>query len=164
LVTARPLEGATEGLIGLDLDPLNGHSGAVTCMLHCGPEGRPLLLTGSADRQLRVWDATTSRCRRVFKGHTEGVTCAAEVGGSEGGGRWLAASGSLDTTVRLWDFQAERGHGPLVHTLRGHGQRVACVAAVGSGMLLSGSDDARVKLWDVETGGSVLNPLHAPTP
>ncbi len=61
----------------------------------------------------------------------------------------LLASGSDDTTVRLWDAAT----GALVRTLEGHTDWVRSVAFSPDGRLLaSGSWDNTVRLWDAATG------------
>jgi GTPase SAR1 family protein/predicted MPP superfamily phosphohydrolase len=66
-------------------------------------------------------------------------------------GRWLA-SGSSDSSVRLWDASS----GELIRSLEGHQDWVRSVAFSQDGRwLASGSDDNTVKLWEVETGAEV---------
>ncbi|KAJ5708639.1 WD domain-containing protein [Penicillium malachiteum] len=61
----------------------------------------------------------------------------------------LLASGSDDTTVRLWDTAT----GALQQTLEGYTDEIRCVAFSPDGRLLaSGSDDTTVRLWDTATG------------
>jgi WD40 repeat protein len=63
-------------------------------------------------------------------------------------GRTLA-SGSRDTTLKLWDVASGRE----LRTLSGHSSAVFSVAFSGDGRILaSGSDDNTVKLWDVASG------------
>src|SRR5437588_148017 len=59
------------------------------------------------------------------------------------------ASGSEDTTVKLWDLST----GKLLGTLSGHASSVQSVAFSPDGKTLaSNSDDRTVKLWDPSTG------------
>ncbi|KAJ5796218.1 uncharacterized protein N7518_004758 [Penicillium psychrosexuale] len=61
----------------------------------------------------------------------------------------LLASGSNDTTVRLWNT----GTGELRQTLKGHSDFVRSVAFSPDGQLLaSSSDDKTVRLWNTNTG------------
>jgi len=60
----------------------------------------------------------------------------------------LLASGSLDSTIKLWDVRSRT----LVVTLEGHSYAVSSIAFSPDGSLLaSGSGDKTVKLWDVRS-------------
>jgi WD40 repeat protein len=48
---------------------LSGHSSVITCMQVLDS----ILVTGSADKTLRVWDLTTGTCLRVLEGHERSV-------------------------------------------------------------------------------------------
>jgi WD40 repeat protein len=61
-------------------------------------------------------------------------------------GKYLA-SGSDDTTVRLWSVELQKE----VTTLQGHTKKINSVAfSRDSKYLISGSDDELVKIWNVE--------------
>jgi WD40 repeat protein len=61
----------------------------------------------------------------------------------------LLASGSDDSTVRLWDSTT----GATLQTLEGHSRPVVTVAFSPDGRLLaSGSGDGTIRLWDPTTG------------
>ena len=106
------------------------------------------MLTSSADRTLRLWNADTGKELLVFKGHTERIVGAAL---SSDGKRIL--SGSYDKTVRLWDVES----GKEVCRFFGHTNWVWGVAVSPDGKFgLSGSLDKTVKIWDTETGQEVL--------
>ncbi|KIK56870.1 hypothetical protein GYMLUDRAFT_173543, partial [Collybiopsis luxurians FD-317 M1] len=67
------------------------------------------------------------------------------------------ASGSLDSTVRIWD--AETGNA-IGKPLKEHKSSVHSVAFSPDGMkIVSGSSDFTVRIWDVETGNAIGGPL-----
>lgn len=58
------------------------------------------------------------------------------------------ASGSHDTTVRVWDTAS----GICLRVLEGHTDAVYSVCFLGDGALASGSLDGTVRIWDIESG------------
>jgi WD40 repeat protein len=88
--------------------------------------------------------AQEPKLRATLKGHTAGVWSVAY----SPDGKTLA-SGSGDSTIKLWD----RAGGKEKATLKGHKGSVRSVAFSPDGKTLaSGSDDFTIKLWDVQTG------------
>ena len=112
------------------LQYLEGHTGAVLALAVRGD----LLVSGSADRTIRVWKGRT--LLRSIPNHWDGVHALA----FSPDGKYLA-SGSADRTVRIW--QPEIGR--LVRIVEGHDGTVLDLAWT-SRHLVSACSDGKVRL------------------
>ncbi len=117
---------------------LRGHTSTIRCLkvLH----GRPIAVSGSRDRTLRVWDIQRGRLLRVLEGHSQSVRCLDACGNR-------VVSGSYDCTCRVWDVDT----GACLHVLRGHFHQIYTVAFDGV-RIASGGLDTTVRVWDASTG------------
>ncbi|KFQ79461.1 F-box/WD repeat-containing protein 7, partial [Phaethon lepturus] len=66
-------------------------------------------------------------------------------------------SGSLDTSIRVWDVES----GNCLHTLMGH-QSLTSGMELRDNILVSGNADSTVKIWDIKTG-QCLQTLQGPS-
>jgi WD40 repeat protein len=136
---------------------LEGHTKPVTCVVVGCMEssGRRCLVSGSADRTLRVWDVDTFECIHELRGHSGEVRCVSDVfvGGD---GRHMVASGSGDKSVRVWDV----GSGTFVRVLEGHSESVNGLSSMfvdtaGCRCVASALLDGSICVSDVESGACV---------
>jgi eukaryotic-like serine/threonine-protein kinase len=123
---------------------LLGHAGPVTA-LAISPEGHTLL-SGGADRTLRLWDLAGGQERARLGEARQEVGCACFVPGA---GLVLAGQG---VTVRAWDPASGRE----VFRLTGHTDAVRAVAVSADGRYAAtGGNDRTVRLWDLQTSREV---------
>ena len=81
------------------------------------------------------------RCStKIFKGHTNGVMCLQF-------DDHVLASGSYDTTIKIWDINT----GEELRTLRDHTSGIRCLQFDDT-KLISGSLDHTIKVWNWRTG------------
>ncbi|XP_025105940.1 F-box/WD repeat-containing protein 7-like isoform X2 [Pomacea canaliculata] len=159
---------------------LRGHNDKVTCM-DCQDY---TIVSGSQDKQIKVWDVQSCCCVRTIRGHTDTVTAVKLKGRS-------IITGCADSAVRVFDMdtgkiiQSFQGHGGsvdhivvldnlivtaatdrslrvwsltagvLVHTLREHDDDIECLVAFGR-HVMSGSWDNTLVLWSVDEGKMLL--------
>jgi hypothetical protein len=125
-----------------------GHSGPVSCLLLTSAG---LVVSGSDDKTLRVWDPATGECLRRLEGHRGRVTCVIETKGGQ------LVSGSNDGTLRVWDPAT----GECLRTLEGHPGWIRYVIETNGGQLVSGSWDNTLQVWDPATS-ECLRTLEGP--
>ncbi|CAE6498821.1 unnamed protein product [Rhizoctonia solani] len=120
--------------------------------LSLSPDGMRIMV-GYSDGSISMWDKQTgTRIGEPLIGHTDSVACVVF---SPSGG--LSASGSHDTTIRVWDLT--EGSELLSQTLSGHSGEVNSVAfSPYSPIIASGSSDKTIRLWDLK----VMCPIGSP--
>jgi len=113
-----------------------GHHGTITTLAF---SSNGLLASGSADRQVIIWDLKARNWIKKLQGHTEIVSSVAfNTAG-------ILASGSYDQTIRIWDITSGECLKTLVHN---GNYGVSSVAFSNTGILASASDGT-VKIWKV---------------
>ncbi|KAJ1559852.1 hypothetical protein HK405_009108, partial [Cladochytrium tenue] len=121
---------------------LEGHTHQVTSVA-VSPDGQ-WIISGSADRTTRVWDASSGAQQFVLQGHTAVVNTVAFSPDSQ-----RIVSGSGDGTVRVWDTAT----GSQLSVLKRHTSEVSTVAVSADGRwIVSGSYDMTVRVWNAVTG------------
>ncbi|KAL7313633.1 hypothetical protein PS15m_007357 [Mucor circinelloides] len=96
----------------------------------------PIIISGSLDNTIKLWDMITGKCIRTLFGHVEGVWSLAY-------DTLRIVSGSHDKTVRVWDL----GSGKCMYALEGHNGPVTSVA-LSDTKIISTSDDGDIRIWD----------------
>jgi outer membrane protein assembly factor BamB len=111
------------------------------------PNG-PVLLAGSADGTIWMWNVVKKVCMSVFSGHSDAVTC----GGFTPDGKHIV-SGSADGSVLVWDPKTAAvlfrfNSGGLFH----EGSIGALAIHPDNQLVLTGSDDGTARLIQIATG------------
>lgn len=128
---------------------LGGHSTSIRC-LNVSSDGR-LLLSGSQDNTLRLWDFTTGGVIQTFRGHDSWIRGIAF--GRDG--RTLV-SASQDATIRTWSIA---GYAELRsiqgRELDGHADAVLAAAfSPDQKLVVTASRDRTARTWDAATGST----------
>ncbi|KAJ3932940.1 MAG: F-box/WD repeat-containing protein pof1 [Lentinula lateritia] len=124
---------------------LKGHTDGVMCLQYSETlthPSFPVLITGSYDRTVRVWNLETGVELHCLKGHTRAIR-ALQFDDVK------LITGSMDMTLKVWDWR----RGRCIRTLTGHTEGVVCLN-FDSNVLASGSVDATIKVWNLRTGGA----------
>lgn len=132
---------AQNPVVGISLDQtLVGHLDSVWSVA-LNSDGH--LVSGSADKTIKIWNLDTGQLLRTLSGHTDVVRSVTLSSDGQ-----TVASGSGDKTIKLWSLQTGQ-----IRTLLGHSGPVWSVAISPDGQtLVSGSDDNTIKIWNLRTG------------
>jgi WD40 repeat protein len=131
---------------------LRGHDAAVTAVA----VGDGLVVTGSADRDVRVWTIQGSRSnpvktaelKYILRGHKNGVSAVA-VNGKD------VVSGDRAGRLIIWNAAT----GAAVRMLDTHTNAITCLQ-FDSTKIISASNDGTVKMTDTMSGGIISTPLR----
>ncbi|KAJ3275368.1 SCF ubiquitin ligase complex subunit cdc4 [Terramyces sp. JEL0728] len=129
-----------------------GHTNSVRAIAGSGN----VLVSGSYDTTVRVWNLDTGECSFIFEGHREKVY---SIGYCHELKR--AVSGSMDATVRVWCTQT----GVNLFVLDGHNSLVGLLELTPK-YLISAAADSTLRIWSPTTGeclGTLTGHTHAIT-
>ncbi|CAE7922166.1 COPB2, partial [Symbiodinium sp. KB8] len=116
---------------------------------------KPILLSTSDDMTIRQWDWSKGwKCTQTHEGHAHYVMQARFNPKDPN----TFATASLDMSVKVWGLNAVTPHYSL-DGANGHREGVNCLDYYHGGdkpYLISGADDATVKVWDYQTRSCVM--------
>jgi WD40 repeat protein len=129
------------------------HSGDVIAVTYSA-DGK-LLATASSDKKVILWEAATGKELMTLGGHSQAIEDIA----FSPDGMYLATA-SDDKTVKLWNVLS----GQELRSLTGHTDIIWKISFSADGKLLATGGNESAKIWDVNTGQSILNleGQHAP--
>lgn len=121
---------------------MGGHQGAVMSVV-LNKDGK-ILVSGSRDHIIKVWDLLTGKELCSLRGH-QGTIHSIVLSRDDR----ILISGSQDKAIKMWDLLT----GKELRSLRGHqGAIHSVMLSENDRTLVSGSWDHTIKVWDLLTG------------
>lgn len=144
-------------------DPITGHQGAVRA-LACAydSEGRVIAASTGDDGTVRFWDVAggTPLGPPLDDGHRGSATAVAFAHPPMG--LVAVTGGGTDRSVMVWDVaRSQRLHRRPMRLHRGGVTSIACVTVGERHLAVTGSEDHRVRLWDLLEGKACDSPKLA---
>ncbi|NEQ10722.1 MAG: WD40 repeat domain-containing protein, partial [Moorea sp. SIO4E2] len=142
----RSLRATLNAPTGLLLSTLSGHGDSVNAVA-VTPDGT-MVISGSSDHTVKVWDLNTGAEIRTLTGHSAPVNAVAVTPDGT-----KVISGASDNTVRVWSLAT----GKEILKFNGHSHSVNAVGVTPDGTrVISGASDNTVKVWNSGTGTEIL--------
>jgi|GEM_PF-678498 len=131
--------------------PLRGHRDELQSVAIAQVGGKPVIVSGSSDRTVRLWDLATRKPLATLTGHTKWVRSVAV---TELNGRTIAVSGGDDGTVRRWDLATRKPVGkPFDAAVPVFSLALATLD--GEPVVVTGGNDGSLRVWDLRTGAAI---------
>lgn len=111
-----------------------------------------LLITGSYDSTIKLWNTNTFECVKSLEAHKDEILCLLVLPCNH-----ELASGARDNTIKVWSLTKYK----LIYTLRGHTKAVSCLIWLKlRDELVSGSHDGTIKFWNLTKRVCTRTLLH----
>ncbi|CAJ0919335.1 unnamed protein product, partial [Mesorhabditis belari] len=146
----RVVSGSDDGAIkvwsvqtGECLHTLIGHTNRVHSLLF-DPK-RDLVVSGSQDKTMRVWDVRRGTCIAILRSGDRSYYYDMQLRGN------ILVGCYANSDIGVWDIDG----GSCIHRLQGvngHTSHITSLQLLDSGLLVTGSCDGSVKVWDVDKG------------
>ncbi|KAK0818939.1 hypothetical protein LTR75_002395 [Friedmanniomyces endolithicus] len=117
-----------------------GHTNGVMCLQF----DDHVLMSGSYDTTVKVWDVNTGEELRTLRGHTSGIRCL-QFDDTK------LMTGGLDCTIKLWNWRT----GQCLRTFPAHTGGIITLHFSGR-YVASGSMDKTIRVWDWEAKQTYL--------
>lgn len=119
-----------------------GHTDSVMCLQF----EDNILMTGSYDSTVKIWDMESGEELRTLRGHTAGVRCL-QFDDTK------LITGSLDRSIRVWNWRT----GECLSKYNGHSEAVIALHFDAT-LLASASVDRTVKIWNFKDKSTFILP------
>jgi WD40 repeat protein len=137
---------------------LRGHQDDVGTIAVGAIDGRVVVVSGSVDGTVRLWDPRTEEPVR------ESTVTVRALAFATIEGRPIVASAGWDGNVLLWDAKTGDRFGSLIEGHRECAEAIALGEMDGHPVVVSGDEDHTIRLWDARTGKPIREPLRTEHP
>ncbi len=104
-----------------------------------------LLITGSHDKSIKLWELSTGQIIDTLRGHSDGITCLAISDDNK-----TIISGSKDKTIRFWDVQQRKVIKTFGRLFSGHSKDIVSIVLDNkNNVLISADADKSIKIWNL---------------
>ncbi|KAI9314049.1 WD40-repeat-containing domain protein [Dichotomocladium elegans] len=130
------------------LDDKDGHQG---CIYSLAWLDHRTILSTSRDRTIKIWDIFTRQCLATYtSSHQGSILCVAIAPSGK-----YAVTGSSDRSCIVWSVQSNKSCNELQRYTKHHDQSVMSVVFIHNDVVVTGSRDATLCIWNVLRGDTL---------
>ena len=112
-----------------------GHTLWVNCLVKIN---KNYFASASNDTKIKIWDFYNKKCIKTLEGHDDCILSLIILTKNN-----YLCSGAADLHIRIWDWERNK----CLYILKGHEKWVKCLLELNNGIIISGSDDKKIKIW-----------------
>lgn len=120
----------------------NGHKDWVSCVRFSPSQDKPLLVSASWDKEVKVWDMKTLTLKQTLSAHKDYINTVTVSPDST-----LVASGGRDGSAKLFDL----ADGKELYSLDTNNDTINCLAFSPLRYWLAAATQSGLLIWDLET-------------
>ncbi|GAA3135640.1 hypothetical protein GCM10010466_28020 [Planomonospora alba] len=133
-----------------------GHARAVNAVAVTELDGRRVVVSGSGDQTVRVWDLATGQ--QIGRPITDPAGPIFAMAVTQLDDRTVAVTGGFGKAMRVWDLATGKQIGRPLEIAEV--SSLAVTKLDGRPVVLSGSADETVRVWDLDTGEQIGQPFN----
>ena len=138
-----------------------GHEGTVTCLRVSTKVDIPFIVSGSEEKEVKVWSLATGNCLFDLKGHEFDVNAVAIHSPTSTANESVVISGGIDSTIRLWSYGTTKEMVTLTNVNAPVNAIVVVDFPFKEPMVVAGSADATIKIWSLLAPYQLLHSFSA---
>lgn len=119
-----------------------GHSGSIQSIIVYENPDNDLLVSGSRDKTIRIWNLKKKDFAHELKGHSDSVE---KVIVTQLFSDHVIVSAGADKVINIWNIKDTQ----LIFSLTGHESKITALSIVRKGIIITGDEDGEMKYWDL---------------
>jgi WD40 repeat protein len=140
-----------------EIHNLEEHTQRINCLINLGymssiETRSTYMASGSKDKKIKIWNTETGKqYKKTLNLHTKSVLTMTYISDE-----YQLASAGADNIIIIWDWINAKGK----YSLKGHTDEITCLLYLYDGLLVSGSKDTTIRIWNTVNNSKIEIKRH----